>query len=142
MWGKGFPQDNPESWRDIRSFIAEYPDTKDWIEWKRIARDIVESLASDGLDVSFRIGQSMSHIIFSTLEHHRLEREPRVTLEIRSAEKKVKIAYSDANLWFNATTDEKVVAASDAPFEVKKMLRRLWTTTRPIQELPDALKTA
>jgi hypothetical protein len=115
---------------------------KDWIEWKRIAHDLVESLASDGLDASFRIGQSMSHIIFSTIDHHRLEREPRITIEIKGATKEVRIAYCDANIWFNGSIEEKIVSESEALLEMKIALRKLWNATKPTDELPKSLKSA
>src|SRR5580692_5380206 len=91
MW----PKDNPESWKSIHEFVAEFPDDHAyWSKWKPIVRDFVSVLEVRGLVELFRIGQSMHTIIFSTLEHHRLGSEPRVTLEFNPTEQMVWIAYS------------------------------------------------
>jgi hypothetical protein len=34
-------KDNPESWRQIREFVAEFPDDDYWSEWKSMVRDVV-----------------------------------------------------------------------------------------------------
>jgi hypothetical protein len=86
MWGKGPPKDNVESWQDIQLFIAEYPDDGYWSKWKPMVRGVVYTLEAHDLVPLFRVGQSMHHILISTLDHHRLTSEPRVTLEFHPNE--------------------------------------------------------
>ena len=138
MW----PTDNMDSWRRIREFIDEFPDDERWLDWKRIAKSLISSLTEEHLDRSLRIGQSMSHIIFSTIDHHRLYQEPRVTVEIREKDKKLRFAYSTSNLWFNEPIEEITVYEADALLVAKHMLRKLWLVTKPGMEVPDALREA
>jgi len=114
-----WPIDNLDSWRRIQPFISEYPDNEDWREWKRIAKLIVDSVGSDDIKSAFRVGQSMSHIILSTLDHHRLTDEPRVTLEIHAPKSEVRIAYGTTNFWFFEATEEKTVSVANAPNEIR-----------------------
>jgi hypothetical protein len=139
MWGKGPPKDNLESWQDIQHFISEFPDNDYWIKWKQIVRQVVSELESRGLAPLFRIGQSMHHIIFSTLDHHQLTSEPRVTLEFDPKEQKVRIAYSYANLYFSEPLSEERVPVSSASSSAIRYLRRLWEETKPSSPVPDTL---
>ena len=90
MW----PTDNPESWKEIHEFIEEHPNDNYWSKWKPMANQVISELEGRGLDKLFRVGQSMHTIIFSTLDHHRLAGEPRVTLDFDAEEQKVQIAYA------------------------------------------------
>jgi hypothetical protein len=139
MWGKDHPKDNLESWQDIQQFIAEIPDSHDWSKWKQMVRQVISDLESRGLAPLFRIGQSMHHVIFSTLEHHRLASEPRVTLEFHTKEQKVRIAYSYANLYFSEPSSEEYAPVSSAASGTIRYLRRLWEEARPSSPIPDAL---
>lgn len=139
MWGKGPPKDNAESWQDIQHFIAEFPDSENWSRWKPMARNIVGSLSARGLAPLFRIGQSMHHIIFSTVDHHCLSSEPRVTLEFLPKEEVVRVSYSSANLHLKEPASEERVALSFAVPCVIRYLRRLWCETKPEVPIPDAL---
>jgi hypothetical protein len=78
MW----PRDNLDSWQVVMSLIAEQPDDLYWSSYKRIAFDLFSSLEQLELNRIFRAGTSMHDIIFSTLDHHILKDEPRVTLTI------------------------------------------------------------
>jgi hypothetical protein len=143
MWGKCPPKDNLESWQDIQMFIAEFPDDHDyWSKWKPMARGVVSELEARGLAPLFRIGQSMHHILFSTVDHHRLETEPRVTLELLPKEQIVRVAYSCANLYFSVPVSEERVTPSIAVPVVLRYLRRLWCETKPDTQIPDALNAA
>jgi hypothetical protein len=139
MWGKRHPKDNPESWQDIHHFIAEYPDDANWSRWKSMVSDAVSALEARGLVELFRIGQSMHHVIISTLEHHRITSEPRVTLSFNAKEETVRVAYSCSNLWFNAPLSEETVQISAAVPTTLRYLRRLWSETKPATSIPDAL---
>jgi hypothetical protein len=133
------PKDNPESWEHIRVFIEEFPDDAYWSEWKPMARNVVSSLQSCGLVTFFRIGQSMHHIIFSTLDHHRLASEPRVTLEFHPKEQTVRVAYSCSNLYFGEPLSQETLTISAAVPGILGYLRRLWSETEPGTPIPDAL---
>jgi hypothetical protein len=139
MWGKGPPKDNLESWQDIQQFIAEFPDDDYWSKWKPMVRTVVSALDARGLPPLFRIGQSMHHIIFSTLDNHQLVSEPRVTLEFLPNEQIVRIAYSHANLYFSEPLSEERVSVSAAIPSTLGYLRRLWSEMKPTTPIPDAL---
>lgn len=136
MW----PKNNPESWQRIHEFIAEYPDDDYWSRWKSMVRDVVSALEARGLASLFRIGQGMHHIILSTLEHHGLTSEPRVTLEFHPKEQIVLVAYGCTNFAFSEPVSEERVAPSAAVPTVLHYLRRLWCETKPDTQIPDALK--
>jgi len=135
-----FPKDNPESWQHIHRFVDEYPDDAYWSKWKPMVRDVISTLESRDLAPSFRIGQSMHHVLFSTLDHHRLISEPRVTLEFHPKDQTVRIAYSCSNLWFNEPISQETFPVSAAMPSIFGYLRRLWIETKPATPIPDGLK--
>jgi hypothetical protein len=137
-----FPKDNVESWQRIYEFIDEFPDDAYWSQWKPMVRGVVSTLDARGLVASFRIGQSMHHIIFSTIDHHRLTSEPRVTLEFHPKEQTVRVAYSCSNLYFNEPLSQETVPLSTAAPSTLGYLRRLWCETRPDTPIPDVLNAA
>jgi hypothetical protein len=141
MWGKGHPKDNPESWQDIHHFIAEFPDDANWSGWKLMVSNVVSALESRGLVELFRVGQSMHHVIISTLEHHQLTSEPRVTLSFNAKEQSVRVAYSRSNLWFNEPLSEETVQISVAVPTTLRYLRRLWNETKPSVPIPNVLSS-
>lgn len=142
MWGKGPPKDNLESWQDIQQFIAEFPDDDYWSKWKPLVRGVVSELEVRGVAPLFRIGQSMHHIIFSTVDHHRLSSEPRVTLEFLPNEQIVRVTYHYASIHFSDPVLEECVAPSLAVPAIFRYLRRLWSETKPDTQIPDALNAA
>jgi hypothetical protein len=139
MWGKGPPKDNVESWQDIQLFIVEYPDDDYWSKWKPMVRGVVSTLEARGLGPLFRIGQSMHHVLISTLDHHRLTSEPRVTLDFHPKEQTVRVAYSCSNLWFNEPISQETIPISTAMPSILGYLRRLWIETKPATPIPDGL---
>ncbi len=138
MW----PKDNPESWKQIHEFIDEFPDDAYWSAWKSMVRDVVTKLEERDLVPLFRIGQSMHHIIFSTVDHHRLTSEPRVTLEFNPKDQTVRVAYSSANLYFSEPLSENRVSVTACLGTTLDYLRRLWTDTKAGTPVPDALISA
>ncbi len=139
MWGVSVPRDNLESWVDIHAFVASFPDDEYWLQWKPIVENVVSQLEARGLAPFFRVGQSMHHVIFSTLDHHQLVEEPRVTLAIEPEEKRVRVAYSTANLWFQpAIAEQRADVSASVPI-VLAYLRRLWLDTKPTVPLPSPL---
>jgi hypothetical protein len=135
MW----PKDNPESWRQIHEFIAEFPDDDYWSRWKAMASDVVLGLEARGLASLFRIGQGMHHIMFSTVERHGLTTELRVTLELLPREQIVRVAYGCTNLYFSEPLSENRVSPTAAVPTTLGYLRRLWSETRRDTDIPDAL---
>jgi len=81
----------------------------------------------------------MHHIILSTLDHHRLASEPRVTLEFHPSEQEVRIAYCRANLYFHEPLSEERVPVSSAVACVLEYLRRLWAETKAPAPIPKEL---
>lgn len=135
-----YPKDNTESWHQIHGFVDWFSDADPhWSRWKPMVRRVVSDLEQRGLVPLFRIGQSMHHIILSTLDHHGLEREPRVTLEFKVQDGLVRVAYSDANLYFNEPSSEESVPFEAAAPTIVSYLRRLWIETKAGQSVPDAL---
>ena len=94
---------------------------------------------SVGLGPLFRIGQSMHHVLISTLDHHRLTSEPRVTLDFHPKEQTVRVAYSCSNLWFNEPISQETIPISTAMPSILGYLRRLWIETKPATPIPDGL---
>ena len=134
-----YAKDNPGSWRQIHEFVEEFPDEDPhWSRWKPMVRQVLAELEQRKLVPLFRIGQSMHHIIFSTLDHHRLAEEPRVTLEFLIDRNVVRVAYSNANLYFHDPLAEDFVSLPDATRTTVAYLRRLWVETKG-QPIPDAL---
>jgi hypothetical protein len=142
MWGKGPPKDNVESWQDIQLFIAEYPDDDYWSKWTPMVRGVVSILEARGLGPLFRIGQSTHHILISTLDHHRLTSEPRVTLDFHPKEQTVRVAYSCSNLWFKEPISQETIPISTAMPSILASLRRLRIETKPTTPIPDGLNAA
>lgn len=139
MWSVDYPKNNLESWADIHAFVASFPDDEYWSEWKPIAEGVISNLESHGLATFFRVGQSMHHIIFSTLDHHNLVDEPRVTIEFQAMEKLVHVAYSTSNLYFQPPVLEQCVEVPNAVSTVFAYLRRLWLEAKPNLPLPSPL---
>ena len=104
-----------------------------------MANRILCALSSAGLASLFRAGQGMHQIIFSTLDHHRLASEPRVTLELHATEHQVRVAYGFGNLYFEKSTAEETVPESEALRVIIAYLARLWSETKSTP-LPEPLR--
>ena len=76
---------NIQSWVKIREFIESFPETS-WAEWKRFALRFIQYGLDRKFDRHFRAGQSMSTLVFSTLDRHGLRDEPRVTVSLHPPE--------------------------------------------------------
>jgi len=131
-------KENAESWVWIHQFVDEFSDDA-WAEWQQVARNLLGELEARGLNVLFRVGQSLDHIIFSTQEEHGLDGEPRVTLAIDRSEPKLRVAYGNGNLHFDTSQMEKVCTAADAVPTVLSYLKRLWMETKPNSPVPAEL---
>jgi hypothetical protein len=137
MW----PRDNLESWKVAMSLIAEQPDDLYWSSYKRTAFDLFSSLEQRELNRVFRAGTSMHDIIFSTLDHHILKDEPRVTIAIQPKDERVKVFYSYSNVEFgpNAPVSEEACGNTDALPTILHYLTRLWVETKQNEPLPPGL---
>ncbi len=135
------PRDNIESWQTTMEDIDEHPDDSYWSSYKGTARDVFASLTKFELNQAFRAGLSMHDIIFSTLDHHGLRDEPRVTFTIRPKEGSVKIAYSYSHVDFgpSAPVSEEICPASDVTPVLVNYLRRIWIETKPSERIPPGL---
>jgi hypothetical protein len=140
-----YPKDNLESWPYIHAFINRFPDNAYWSEWKRMVRSIISDLETRGAASLFRIGQGMHQILISTLEHHGLASEPRVTLEFDPEQQSVCVSYSqtlvgEEEYGFARPLAQERVSISKAMPVVLSYLRRLWIETKPNTNLPDMFK--
>jgi hypothetical protein len=137
MW----PRDNLESWQVTVRLIEEQPDDPYWSAYKFAARHLLSALEERSLNRAFRAGTSMHDIIFSTLDHHVLKDEPRVTLTISPDDASVKVAYSYSNVDFGAgalVSEETCPAEKSLP-TVLSYLKRLWSETKPSEMVPGGL---
>ena len=129
---------NVASWKLVLGFIDEYPESTHWSPWKKLARRFVDESIELGLDRYFRAGQSMSHMIFSTLDHHGLRNEPRVTVELHP-ENELRIAYGTSYLSRFPAELEYSLPYDDAFPTFRRFLNQLWIETVP-EALPDELR--
>lgn len=126
----------------IRMVEEDFPE-EHWAAWKAFILPLLRKCIATGLDQYFRVGQSMSHIIISTTEEHRLEqyKPSPLRITIRSEDKGVSwfIARSHGNLWFSKPEREEPVDSQTAFAVLKSSLTELWTETRPREALPEPL---
>jgi hypothetical protein len=138
-----FLSTKPGSWIAlIRLIEGDFPD-EHWAAWKAFVLPLLQACIDNGLDQYFRVGQSMSHIIFSTTEDHRLERynpDPvRITIRSEGKGQNWYVARSSKNIWF-CDPDKEISIDSTTAFPVlKSYLADLWRETRPSEPLPEPL---
>lgn len=87
----------------------------------------------------FRAGQSMHHIVFSTLDHHGLRLEPRVTVEFHPLQE-LRIAYGTANLGFCTPELEYSLPFDEGFATFRRFLHQLWTATVP-EPIPEEIRS-
>jgi hypothetical protein len=131
-----------ESWMRLVGFVAGLPDeNKNWAPFTAFVLPLLRSCVDSGLDQYFRVGQSMTLIIFSTAESHGLEKykppPPRVTL-MRDNEVWV-LAWSHRNLLSSAPERCETVGAENVFPTLKRYLTDLWRETLPNEPLPAPL---
>ena len=119
---------NIASWVDIGRFIEEYPDSS-WAKWKTMARRFVKFALDRNFNRHFRAGQSMSTLVFSTLDHHGLRHDACVSVSLRPPDT-IHLSYApsipavkgDSELTYELPYDEAVVT-------FQRFLNHLWEMT-------------
>src|SRR5713101_7029524 len=136
----------PESWVWLAGVVKQFSDAH-WASWKASVTPLLDECIDARLDQYFRVGQSMSHIIFifSTAEQHGLEKyephPPRVTLIFDRANQEWFIAWSYRNLLFSSPDRQDAVNAESAFPVLKSYLADRWRESRPNEPLPAPLAT-
>lgn len=130
--------ENRATWQQVLGFVAEFPENEYWDRWKAIVSPILKRAIESEFDSLFRAGTSMSHLIFSTMDHHGLRYEPRVTLDVRK-DWKIRISFTRNNVWFSEPTQFAVLDESSVFPTFVRYLRHLWEETVP-EPIPDRLR--
>jgi hypothetical protein len=130
--------DNRATWKQVRVWIDEYPDREHWNRWRAIIVPLVERAIDIQFDSRFRAGLSMSLVILSTLDHHGLRNEPRVTVEVTS-DWKLRIAYSTHNISLMSPKQFEIVDPHCAFPVFARYLQHLWEETMP-EPIPEILR--
>ncbi len=130
---------NIASWEAVAASIERYPDTEHWTPWKLLVRRVLGAGIAAGWNRYFRAGTSMHHIVFSTLDHHGLRDEPRVTSEFHPPSE-LRIAYGTTNLWFRTPELEYSLPFDDAIATLRRFLHQLWTATVP-EPIPEDIRS-
>jgi len=132
--------ENRATWQQVLGIVAKYPDNEYWNRWRAIVSPILERAVELEFDSLFRAGTSMSHVIFSTLNHHGLRDEPRVTLEVMK-DWRIRISLTTHNMWFREPTQFAVLDESSAFPTFRRYLWHLWEDTVP-EPIPDRLRSS
>jgi hypothetical protein len=131
--------ENRATWQHVLDFVAEYPDNEYWNRWKAIVSPILERAVELEYDSLFRAGMSVNHVIFSTLDHHGLRDEPRVTFEVMK-DWSIRISLTTNNVWFREPTQFAVMDELSAFPTLQRYLWHLWEETVP-EPVPDRLRS-
>lgn len=129
---------NLESWTDLQSLVDTFPSDVHWTAWKVLAKKFLDECISLGLNGYFRAGQSMHHLVFSTLDQHGLRDEPRVTVDLHP-ETQLRIAFGRGNIHF-ASPELEYLLPYDTGFPTfRRFMNQLWTATMP-EAIPGDLR--
>lgn len=128
---------NEDSWLKMIAFAESFPDPV-WTDWRAQMVPLLREALERGIHHHFQAGQSMQHIIFSTLEHWGLDREPRVTIGYEK-DMSLFVAYSTTNIWFSEPMTKVALQRDNAMNVLARFLRTLWTDTKPDAHVPAEL---
>ncbi len=113
------------AWGAVDAFVERHPDS----QWRGFAQQFICECVHLKLDRYFHASQSMDHLVFSTLHHHDLRDEPRVTVELHPGEHTLRIAYGRNNLW-SAPPEIEYTLPFDAGVKTfQQFLKQLWNAT-------------
>lgn len=126
------------SWDDLGKFINRF-DYPNWEGWKHLADRFMNHCIERQFNRYFRAGQSMTTLVFSTLDHHGLQDEPRVNVVLHPPDK-LELSYypglpvrgADNELEYELNFETGV-----ATFQ--RFLNHLWEMTMP-EPLPADLR--
>lgn len=132
-----------ETWAWLVQEVEEMPShNATYGPWTAFILPLLLACLNAGLDGYFRVGTSMSHIIFSTAERHGLPPHvPRVTLMHDPEKQQWSLAWSYQNLWFSKPDRHDLVNSDNAFSILKTYLSDLWRETRPSESIPKSLST-
>ena len=126
---------NIASWEALITLIER---SEHWTPWKPLARRFLRAGIAAELNRYFRAGQSMHHIVFSTLDHHGLSDEPRVTIELHPPSE-LRVAYGTTNLLFRTPELEYSLPFDDGFATFHRFLYQLWSATVP-EPIPEDIR--
>jgi hypothetical protein len=134
------------SWVWLMSWVEKLPSHHSgWTAFTAFVLPILKACVDAKLDEHFRVGQSMSHIIFSTTDVHRLEKynpSPlRVTIRYEGRLDRWYIAQSYRNILFSEPDHQDPIDSETAFTVLKSYLADLWRETRPGEALPGGLSS-
>ena len=130
--------ENIASWQELARSVDQHPDAEYWIKWKNLAHRLLQYAEAQQFNKYIRAGRSMNHLTFSTLDHHGLRDEPRVTVELK-ADGQMRIAFGRGNLYFSKADVEYTLPFDEACLVFHRFLNQLWQQTMP-EPLPDELR--
>ena len=130
--------ENRTTWKLVQGYAREYPDHEHWNRWRGTISPLMERAIECEVDSLFRAGLSMSTLILSTLDHHGLRAEPRVSINV-TQDWALRISYSTWNVEFKEPAQFEVALPSLAFPIFTRYLRRLWEETMP-EPIPEILR--
>lgn len=135
-----------ESWTWLAGWVESLPNhSANWAPFTVFVVPVLQACVRAGINEYFRVGQSMSHIIFSTAEEHGLERysppPPGVTLLHDRKKNQWFIASSHLNLLVrpDALERQDCVTSETVLLTLRSYLADLWRETQQGKPLPAAL---
>jgi hypothetical protein len=122
---------NSASWKALEVFIEgleQYQDSH-WKAWKALGQEFLSACMRLGLDRYYRAGHSMHHLVFSTLDHHPLQEEARVTVELHPEDHTLRIAFGRGGLYFSPAELEYTLSFDAGIPTFQRFLKQLWIAT-------------
>ena len=131
---------NVASWEFVKADIEQHPESAYWTPWKALARRFLQEGIRIGLHRHFRAGLSMNLIVFSTLDHHGLHLEPRVTVELHP-ESELRVAFGTTNIELHPPAELDYLLPFEPGFATfRRFLNHLWTATMD-EPIPDDIRS-
>jgi hypothetical protein len=129
---------NVGSWKFVQEWIEDRPENARTTTWKALGKKLICTGVAIGLNRYFRAGMNEDQFTFSTLDHHRLWHQPRVTVDIRQ-EDVIRVAFaSTTRLEFNAADVQYTLPFEPGFATFRRFLNQLWKET-VAEPIPDEL---